>query len=40
MIELPGVDHFSFATRPDLINAIIDDFRLELSTPRGGLARR
>lgn len=30
LIELPGVDHFSFATRPDLINAIIDDFRLEL----------
>lgn len=27
LVELPGVDHFSFATRPDLVNGLIDDMR-------------
>ena len=26
LAELPGVDHFSFATRPTIINALIQDF--------------
>jgi non-heme chloroperoxidase len=30
LVELPGVDHFSFATRPDMVNALIDDFLFEL----------
>lgn len=26
LAELPGTDHFAFATRPDLVNALIDTF--------------
>lgn len=28
LLELPGADHFCFATRPALVNALIDDMRL------------
>lgn len=26
LVELAGVDHFCFASRPTIINALIDDF--------------
>lgn len=30
LVELAGTDHFAFATRPELINWLIDDFRATL----------